>query len=131
MKRMANLVWCVMLMFISFTLSSCSGGRMKEVKRLNATDFAALLEENEMQILDVRTQPEFLSGHIPEAININIKSQNFDHFVEERLSRDTPVAVYCLQGNRSQIAADILVGMGFEVYELEGGIATWDGSVSR
>ncbi len=112
-------------------LSSCAQSNKNQITLMDEEKFGELLEKQEVQVLDVRTQPEYLSGHLPNAVNININSPRFDSYVEEKLTHEIPVAVYCLGGKRSHIAADILVDMGYRVYELKGGISTWKGPIKR
>lgn len=109
-------------------LLSCTEQR-NGFKSLNDDEFQQLVSNPEVQILDVRTRDEFVKGHIPGAININIRDNGFDQTVREQLDANRPVAVYCRSGNRSKIASDILDGMGFEVYELDNGVVTWKGKV--
>jgi rhodanese-related sulfurtransferase len=86
-------------------------------------------EENGVQVLDVRTESEYLKGHLPNALNINIRDTAFHSRVLELLEKDRPVAVYCRSGNRSKVAGAILVDMGYEVYELNSGVVGWTGKV--
>lgn len=83
-------------------------------------------EENYI-ILDVRTQSEYESGHIPGAVNIShdlINAENtadFDH--------DQMILVYCRSGNRSAKASETLTELGFtNVYDF-GGITSWTGDI--
>jgi rhodanese-related sulfurtransferase len=66
------------------------------------------------QIVDVRTEGEFNSGHIKAAVNIPLNS------LSSRLSRlkmDQPVITCCASGLRSAQAKNILRRVGFdEVY---------------
>ena len=77
---------------------------------------------SEHVLIDVRTPDEFASGYIYNAINIAVET------LEDRLDEvpnDIPIVVYCRSGNRSAVAAEILVSAGYQpVYDL-GGIKTW------
>ncbi len=72
------------------------------------------------QLIDVRERSEFVSGTLPDAINIPLGE------LPQRLgelNRDRPVAVFCQSGGRSSQAADLLVNNGFnKVIDLVGGI---------
>ncbi len=75
------------------------------------------------QIVDVRTEPEYESGHLPGAINIPLDSLSTISTIEDF---DTMLIVYCQSGVRSKQAALQLLDMGYtNVYDM-GGIATWD-----
>ena len=75
-------------------------------------------------ILDVRTQQEFDTGHIPGAILLP------DYAVEAQApyvlpDKDAMILIYCRSGNRSASAARLLVSMGYtNVYDF-GGINSW------
>lgn len=75
-------------------------------------------------VLDVRTPAEFNSGHLDKAINIDIKSDQFESKAEQ-LDKSKTVLIYCLAGSRSASAAKILRKKGFVVQELKGGISAW------
>jgi phage shock protein E len=61
---------------------------------------------NNNTIVDVRTPGEFLSEHIPGAINIPLEQvqQRINEFKE----LPKPIVAYCRSGNRSGIAVSIL-----------------------
>jgi len=79
-------------------------------------------------IIDVRTQAEFQSGHIPGAVNIP-----YDE-LPRRLGElgsqgEREVVVYCERGGRSKAAASTLRGAGFStVLHLEGDMSGWRAS---
>lgn len=116
---------------VMLSLGACSSDNEHGAQRLTAEQFATYIDNRAPQIVDVRTNKEYLTGHLPDAINIDIRGQRFDNQVREKLSTERPVAVYCLRGNRSQIAADIMIGMGYTVVELEQGLTTWKGAVEK
>ena len=90
-------------------------------------EFAATISDSNVQLVDVRTAEEFADGHIPGAVNIDVKRADFDELAESGLDIGRPVAVYCRSGARSKVAAKRLAGKGFKVYELDRGFMNWDG----
>ena len=104
--------------------------KMGQYHGVDAESFKIVVRNQNVQVIDVRTDSEFLKGHIPNAINIDINEHNFNDNCRKVLDDHYPVAVYCHSGKRSHIAAGILVDMGYEVYELEGGVLGWTGAVS-
>ncbi len=76
-------------------------------------------------ILDVRTESEYNSGHLVDAIVIPVD------VLESRIGelnnyKNTEIIVYCRSGSRSEQASEILVEQGFtKVYNLLGGITAW------
>jgi len=74
-------------------------------------------------ILDVRTQSEYDSGHIPNAILVPV-GELVDRLGE--LDKTKTILAYCRIGVRSVQASEILMDSGFsKVCNLEGGIIAW------
>ena len=71
-------------------------------------------------IVDVRTESEYKSGHLKEAINIPV-----GEIESITISKDKTLIVYCRSGSRSASAAKILSGMGYKVLDM-GGIMNWE-----
>ncbi|MCM1177807.1 MAG: rhodanese-like domain-containing protein [Bacteroidales bacterium] len=94
-------------------------------------EFAKAIETGGVQLVDVRTAGEFADGHIPGAINIDVKGDDFDMRAAELLDKEQTVAVYCRSGARSKTAAQHLVEKGFKVYELDKGFMNWDGPAEK
>ena len=89
----------------------------KEAKNImdNETDYI---------ILDVRTEEEFIEGHIDGAILIP------DYEITEKAEKiltdkDQLILVYCRSGRRSKLAADSLATMGYTNIKEFGGIIDW------
>jgi rhodanese-related sulfurtransferase len=95
-------------------------------KLLPVTDFAAKIEAlPTAPIIDIRTPEEYAKGHIPNAINVNWLSGEFEK-QSVALDPALPVLLYCLGGGRSASATLKMKEMGFrEIYELEGGLLKW------
>jgi thioredoxin 1 len=92
---------------------------------LEAKEFNSRISGVNTQLVDVRTPEEYDEAHIANAVNINIKSADFEKNVDG-LYKDVPVYVYCKSGNRSSDAASRLRAMGFkQVFDLKGGIIEW------
>lgn len=72
-----------------------------------------ILKSNNYVIIDVRTNEEYNTGHLENAINIpynEILSYNFDN--------EKTILVYCKSGTRSKKAYEILTEIGYNVYDL-------------
>ncbi len=84
-----------------------------------------LLQNTRPLILDVRTRMEFARGHIKDAVLIPVQE------LESRLTeldefKHQDVFVYCASGNRSTVAARIMINSGFKrIYNLRYGIYDW------
>jgi rhodanese-related sulfurtransferase len=92
---------------------------------LDSSMFAEKIVESDVVVLDVRTPEEFNSGHIPNAINIDIYSDYFNSDIAA-LDKSKSYAVYCRSGKRSVDASSEMDLIGFEsTYNLTGGIIEW------
>jgi rhodanese-related sulfurtransferase len=80
-------------------------------------------------LLDVRTSDEFNSGKIPGAININVMENSFLEAIS-KLDKTKSYFIYCLSGGRSGRACAIMANQGFDVYNLVGGIGSWQGQIA-
>ncbi|TFD53609.1 rhodanese-like domain-containing protein [Cryobacterium sp. Hh7] len=72
-------------------------------------------------IIDVRTAPEYVGGHLQDAINIDVQSPNFDTLIAA-LPIDGDYIIYCATGNRSAAAATRMANLGFTTLTDAGGI---------
>lgn len=89
----------------------------EEAKNLMDTEPDAL-------ILDVRTEEEYASGHIPGAICI--PNETIDDTITAQLpDKDQLILIYCRSGNRSKQASEKLVNLGYTNIKEFGGINTW------
>ncbi len=79
-------------------------------------------------ILDVRTQEEYDSGHIPGAICIPNETIGTEPPVELP-DKEQLILIYCRSGNRSKQASEKLAKMGYTNIKEFGGINTWTGEV--
>ena len=80
-------------------------------------------------IVDVRTEQEFLSGHIPGALNIPIDELRTRIHEIPNAER---IVLYCAVGQRGYLASRILTQHGFNnIYNLSGGYTTWVASYTE
>ena len=79
-------------------------------------------------ILDVRTKGEFNSGHLNDALNIDIKSASFKEKIS-KLDKDKTYLVYCRSGKRSKRAQGIMNELHFKkAINMLGGFIAWQKS---
>ena len=92
---------------------------------LDASKFAEKIAETDVVVLDVRTPAEFNSGHIINAINIDVYNDYFNSDISA-LDKSKSYAVYCRSGKRSVDASSDMYLIGFNTtYNLTGGIIEW------
>lgn len=128
----------ISLLFISFILlCSCSDAQVKSEGReskknstinkvVSPDKFKELMNNENVQLVDVRTAEEYKGGKIGNAINIDYYSSSFKDEIA-KLDKNRTVLVYCAAGGRSAKAAKIFSDMGFvEIYDLNGGYRNWN-----
>ena len=111
-----------------FILQGCKEEKSGFVKVISPQEVfdAVYGNDNDVQLVDVRTQEEFGVSHLKDAQNICVTNDDFQKKVKT-LDKNKPVYVYCKKGGRSAQAAQILTEMGFtQVYDLDGGITNWE-----
>jgi rhodanese-related sulfurtransferase len=84
---------------------------------------AELLEQDEIQVVDVRESYEREAGHLPgsrhlELSRLTAEAASIDH--------ERPVVFVCRVGARSAMAAWSFARAGFDAHNLEGGMLAWD-----
>lgn len=119
------IILSISILFVLF--QSCNGTNSDADEVMEPGHFLETLEnDTEGQLVDVRTTEEFGVSHIKDAQNICVTDDDFEEKIKV-LDKKKPVYVYCRSGNRSARAAKILKEKGFtRVYDLEGGITSWD-----
>lgn len=98
---------------------------------VNVEDFAALIDTSDLGFLmDVRTDAEFIEGHLKGATQLNFYEASFETSLDA-MDKNIPVFIYCRSGGRSGKAAKKMKEKGFKsVYNLEGGIIAWQRELS-
>ena len=96
-------------------------------EHISQEEAAAIMStQPDIIILDVRTQEEYESGHIPGAICIPL--QSIDESVIELLpNKEQVILVHCRSGKRSVEASGKLAELGYTNIKEFGGILTWEG----
>jgi rhodanese-related sulfurtransferase len=112
-----------------------SGGRVskdmveegKPFSDVSAADAAKILSEpNQAVVIDVRTQSEYLSGHIPGCKLIPV--DEIENRYAEVPREANPVLVVCQGGGRSAAACEILSQKGFvNLINIADGMGAWPG----
>ena len=94
-------------------------------ENVDVNGFAALVEDTNVVVLDVRTAEEYSDGHLEKAVNINQAQSDFIQKVKEALPIEKTIAIYCRSGRRSANAAGRLAAEGYKCVNLKGGIIAW------
>jgi len=117
----------VLLSISALFLTGC-GSSSASVTNQGAGEFAKTITDSSVVVLDVRTPGEFMTGHITNAINIDVEGMQFKSEVS-KLDKSKTYAVYCHSGRRSVIAVNKLKDAGFtNLFNLTNGIQDWQGA---
>ena len=81
-------------------------------------------------VVDVCTPVEFLAGHVPGALNLDVNAADFAQKAAQ-LDKSKPVLVNCHAGIRGARAAALLHELGFDVKNLEGGLDAWEAAGNK
>lgn len=91
---------------------------------IDANEAAIMFEKEDVTIIDVRTNMEYNSGHIENAINIPVEKIT-KNIIDKIPDKNKYYVVYCRSGSRSREAARKLAKLGYrKVYDL-GSIKNW------
>jgi phage shock protein E len=96
---------------------------MFQVPEVSSEEAKRMLQEDkEVILLDVRTPQEHAQIRIPNSKLIPLDELRYAY---RDLPKDKKYIVYCRSGERSAFATYFLRHMGYEAYNLAGGILLW------
>ncbi len=100
---------------------------MSDIKNIDARQLKDWLQSGEAILVDVREPVEFTEWRIPKAISMPLT--NIDKHIKNLEGEKHKIVFQCLKGKRGEMAAEKAIevlGSDVEIYNLEGGIETWD-----
>lgn len=97
-------------LFSRFKVPSVSAAEARDLVRSGA------------QLIDVRENNEWNAGHAPQALHVPSGQINAK---VNRLKKDKDIIVVCRSGNRSRGVTSQLRQMGYEAFNLSGGMRAW------
>ncbi len=99
--------------------------RAASYREVSASMAAELIKNEKPVILDVRTSNEYKQGHLHQSILIPVQVLQ-SRYKELEMYKDREILIYCATGNRSTVAAKILIDLGFKrIVNMRGGIYNW------
>lgn len=94
-------------------------------------DYVQLAKTPGITVLDVRTAEEYVAGHLPNAVNIDINAADFEAKIKA-MDPAKKYLVYCRSGSRSTAAVGVMRQFGFtDVVNMEAGISAWNGELVK
>lgn len=97
----------------------------KAYQNVNIDQLTRLVNQQNAQLVDVRSKEEFAQGHIVNAINMPLADISEGKAKLDKLKKK-PVVVYCQVGRTSLTACKQFTDAGIEqVFNLQGGINSW------
>lgn len=128
-RKINDMKRLILIFIMCVSLFAILAHRQQPYRSVDVEEFAKIITDKEVVLLDVRTADEYAEGHIPGAmLNIDVLSEDFASIAERNLDKDKTIALYCRSGNRSKTAAHRLTELGYNVVELGSGIKGWTGS---
>ena len=132
MKQKYSFVILIVILICSFTQAQIQtpGQIVENVKtkitQITVDDLKTKMDsEHQFILLDVRTEKEYLAGHIE---NARWLPRGFMEFKIQKLISDpeTEIILYCKRGSRSALTTYTLIKMGYKnVLNLDGGFEEW------
>ncbi len=120
-----NLIITMFYLLAVLVAASCQSGSTK----VPASKVGELSTSEKNVFLDVRTPGEYNSGHIRNAVNIDVMGNSFTTEIKN-LDPDKNYYVYCRSGRRAVQASQILQQNGFKnVFLLEGGMVNYPSQI--
>jgi rhodanese-related sulfurtransferase len=124
----------VLLTMMLLTTVSCASGGSGDrgVQNIAPTQAKTMMNNPDIVWIDVRTAGEINEGFIKGTeVFADYNGGAFQPLLST-LDKAKTYVVYCRSGGRSSAAAEIMIQQGFtKVYNLSGGISSWDGELSR
>lgn len=114
----------IIVLILATLATSCKPKATIQV--LSPEDFSQKLSKTKDKVLlDVRTSDEYKSGHISDALNLDIDSAGFENGIQS-INKNSALFVYSTSDEQNDKAIDMLKGKGFSaIYVLKGGVLAW------
>jgi rhodanese-related sulfurtransferase len=94
-------------------------------KAISAKESKELIDSIKPLLLDVRTSAEYHRGHISGSTLMPVQVVQFKASELEQY-KNQDILIYCASGNRSTVAAKILIDQGFKrIYNMRFGLIDW------
>ena len=125
----SSLHQCVLQRFLIVCIilycSACDPFQATEQLSVEQT-YQRILTDDDIILLDVRSEEEFAAGHLPDAINVPIYKFT-SGLPELSFSKDDDIIVYCKSGPRAYFVQKVLQQAGYiHIYDMRGHYSEWE-----
>ncbi len=95
-----------------------------EIQDVDKDEVSNLLN-NQITVIDVRTDKEFKEGNIQTSLNLDFQKREFINSLK-KLDKNKKYIIYCASGNRSLKASHVMKSLGFKIiYHYKNGYKDW------
>lgn len=111
--------------FVAWLLTADLMQRRRGIVAIEPQRAIRLMNDDQVQIYDVRSMNEYQAGHIANAKHLD--ADNLDKYIEEIKRKKRSPLIVCARGTSSTMIAGKLKKLGLEtdVYALSGGMLKW------
>ena len=96
-----------------------------EVAKITTVELAAMLENDDVVLVDINLKDDARKFHIDHAKRVHIPLDELNVSASQ-LPREKKIVIICLKGKRAPTAVKYLIGQGYEdVVMVEGGVQRW------
>ncbi len=119
-------VWVALVVMIIVTTIKIN---LSPVKQISPQDLTFLMNREQGVALDVRTEKDFKTSHILDAVSLSNDKITKNGFSSLEKHKDNPIIVVCSAGLSAAKVANDLHKAGFaRVSVLKGGMGAWTGA---
>lgn len=86
---------------------------------IDITKLMVMLEKKPLNVIDIRTNYEYLNGHIPTAKNID--KNVLVMYPNKYLNKEDTYYIYCQSGHSSNNIVKMLNSKGYNTVNIQGG----------
>ena len=120
MKTIIVILLIAILLFISFKFLTTKEERASRYNKITVDEAKEMMEKEDVIIIDVRTEDEYNTSHIKNAVLIPNETIGNEK-LKEVSNLNQKIIVYCRSGARSKKAAMKLINIGYKnLYDIGG-----------
>lgn len=122
----------ILFAFVLMTSISCASAGGEGYQSIAPAKAKEMMGNPDIIWIDVRTAGEIQEGFIKGTeVFADYNNGAFEQLIAT-LDKSKTYVIYCRSGGRSSSASALMANKGFkQVYNLSGGISSWDGEISR